>query len=238
MDRIDKFLSANGKISRKEAARLCRDGEVTVNGVPVCDSSQKISPEKDEVVCRGQKIEYREHIYIMMNKPEGIVSASEDKKEKTVVDLVPEKLFRPGLFPAGRLDKDSTGFVLITDDGDFAHNILSPKKHIEKTYLVSLKEEMTDGDILALEKGIALKNGTSFLPSKIERISEREYKVVLSEGKYHQIKRMFGYTGNCVTSLKRIKMGNLELDESLSPGECREITEDEISLILKGRAEK
>ena len=149
----------------------------------------------------------------MLNKPKGVVSASDGKGERTVCDLVPEELMRRGLFPAGRLDKDTTGFVLITDDGEFAHRILSPKNHIDKTYVVSLRD------------------GTAFLPSKIKILSDKESEITICEGKYHQIKRMFCAVGNEVTNLRRIKMGRLFLDERLRDGECREITADELKMI-------
>lgn len=169
----------------------------------------------------------------MMNKPDGIVSASRDPKEKTVIDIIPEELKRPNLFPAGRLDKDTTGFVLITDDGDFAHNILSPKNHIDKTYLAetdciieeSFLENMRNGMLLDDEQ--LLEAEIDLIDTKVNPV----YKIVLREGKYHQIKRMIGSTNAVLLSLRRIKMGKLDLDETLQPGECREISEEELALI-------
>lgn len=231
MERIDKILSSALKISRTDVKKLMKKQNVSVNGKHITDPNTKIDPSEDSINLNGQPVIYQEHIYIMMNKPKGVISASEDKSVPTVVDLVPEKLKKAGLFPAGRLDADTTGFVLITDDGDFAHRILSPKKHVEKTYIALLEKEISDSDIERFKNGIELRDGTLCLESKLERLSDRYVSVVIHEGKYHQIKRMFAALGNRVIELHRVSIGSLSLDENLKEGECREITNDELKLI-------
>lgn len=230
-ERLDKLISSNGTLSRKDAARLVANGLVLVNGQKVKSASQKADVENDEIIVSGEKFCFKKHVYLMLNKPKGVVSASEGKAEKTVVDLVPERFKRDGLFPAGRLDKDTTGFVLITDDGEFAHQILSPKNHIDKTYSVALKDELTDGEIKLLENGLTLRDGTKFMPSKINKLQNNICEITICEGKYHQIKRMFKAAGNEVTDLKRIKMGNLPLDDTLGEGEVCELTARQLDLI-------
>lgn len=231
MERLDKLVSSNGTLSRKEAAKLISSGLVLVNGQKVKSASQKANPDNDEIIVSGERLDFKKHIYLILNKPKGVVSATEGKSDKTVVDLVPACFKRNGLFPAGRLDKDTTGFVLITDDGDFAHRILSPKNHIEKTYFVTLRDALSQDAIDIIEGGLELHDGTKFLPSKIAEVNQNSCEITIYEGKYHQIKRMFKAAGNEVTDLKRIKMGNMPLDESLKEGEMRELTKYELSLI-------
>lgn len=233
MERIDKILAAALKLSRTDVKKLMKKQRVTVGGERVTDPNVKVDTCTDEIAINGKPIVYQKHIYIMLNKPKGVVSASTDRDAKTVVDLVPENLKRSGLFPAGRLDADTTGFVLITDDGDFAHRILSPKNHVEKTYIALLENEISDGDIEKFKSGVELKDGTLCLESKLERIGERTVKVVIHEGKYHQVKRMFAALGNHVIELRRVQMGKLKLDESLKEGECREITDAELEMITE-----
>lgn len=236
MERLDKILASQGTLSRRDVKEIMKKGRVSVNGTVVKDSSIKVDIYKDEVCLDGEKIVLKKHIYIMMNKPQGVVSASEGEKEETVVDLVPDELYRKGLFPAGRLDKDTTGFVLITDDGDFAHKILSPKNHIFKTYLARLDHKLSDSDIKMLENGITLGDGTILKEAKVEIVEQSDtplVKIMICEGKYHQVKRMFAAAGNKVIALHRSKMGELELDSALNPGECREITPEELLKIQK-----
>ncbi len=238
MERLDKILASQGTLSRRDVKDLIKKGLVTVNGKVVKDSSQKIDENSDVVTVNGDEVILKKHIYIMMNKPQGVISASDGKDEKTVVDLVPDALFRKGLFPAGRLDKDTTGFVLITDDGDFAHKILSPKNHIFKTYIAGLEHDLTDNDVKMLENGITLGDGTVLKEAKVEIMQTGDtpfVKIMICEGKYHQVKRMFAAAGNKVVSLHRSKMGNLELDSTLKPGECREITPEELVLVQSGK---
>lgn len=236
MERIDKILASQGTLSRRDVKEMIKKGRVTLNGKVVKDSAVKVDINADTVAVDGTQILLKKHIYIMMNKPQGVVSASDSDTDETVVDLVPNELFRKGLFPAGRLDKDTTGFVLITDDGDFAHKILSPKNHIFKTYLARLQHELTESDIKMLENGITLSDGTTLKEAKVEIVEQTEtplVKIMICEGKYHQVKRMFAAAGNKVVALHRSKMGDLELDANLNPGECREITPEELEKIQK-----
>lgn len=232
MERIDKVISVALNVSRNDAKALIRKKLVTVNGAVISDIGTKIDEKSDELFCDGKRISYNKFVYIMMNKPKGVISASEGGHEKTVVDILPDAMKRKNLFPAGRLDKDTTGFMLITDDGDFAHRILSPKNHIPKTYIATLDRPFNDGVIKAFEKGIELKND-SCMPAKISAVDEshRIARVTIKQGMYHQIKRMFAKFGLNVVELERIKMGALALDQSLDFGECRYITQEELDLI-------
>lgn len=235
MERLDKVIASQGKYSRSEVKKLVKDGRITVDGETVKSADMKISPDKAVITVDGESVGYKKHIYIMLNKPQGVISASNDRDQKTVVDLVPAELFRQGLFPAGRLDGDTRGFVLITDDGDFAHRILSPKNHILKTYHATLERPVTDEDIVKFRDGIELKDGTLCLEAQV-RMIENELPVAeikIHEGKYHQVKRMFAALGNKVVDLRRVKMGNLPLDESLGEGQCREITDEELKMITE-----
>lgn len=237
LERIDKLIASQGALSRNDVRRLIRSGAVVLNGAPVRDAGQKADPEADRVTVSGQPLLISKYLYLMLDKPEGIVSASRDPKQKTVVDLVPAELRRSGLFPAGRLDKDTTGFVLITNDGDFAHRILSPKKHIPKTYLARLARPADETLAEAFRSGVVLADGTRCMEAGLRILEGGETplaEVVLREGKYHQIRRMFAALGNEVTALRRIKMGNLPLDETLGPGGCRQITAQELERITRG----
>ena len=236
MERLDKILASQGTLSRKEVKEIIKKGRISVNGKVIKDSSVKIDEAVDEVCLDGDLISLKKHIYIMLNKPAGVVSASDSDTDETVVDLVPDDLYRKGLFPAGRLDKDTTGFVLITDDGDFAHRILSPKNHIFKTYIAGLEHPLSQEDIKSLENGITLGDGTVLKEAKVEVITDEDkptVSIMICEGKYHQVKRMFAARGNKVVSLHRVKMGELELDRALNPGECREITAEELLKIAR-----
>lgn len=236
MERLDKIIALQLGISRNDVKSLLKKGAVTVNGEAAKNGSLKVQPQDDAIFVNGERIIFKKHIYIMMNKPSGVVSASEDGKERTVVDLVPKSLYRKGLFPAGRLDKDTTGFSLITDDGEFAHKILSPKNHIYKTYLARLKCPLSRESIERLQNGITLCDGTTLKESRVNIIENSEtplVEIIICEGKYHQVKRMFAATGNRVVSLHRTKMGGLSLDDTLKFGECREITESELKKITE-----
>lgn len=233
MERIDKIIASQGKYSRSEVKKLVRDGRVTLDGQTVKSSDIKADPDQCNIAIDGKSIGYKKHLYIMLNKPQGVVSATEDTDHKTVIDLVPKELKRDGLFPAGRLDGDTVGFVLITDDGDFAHRILSPKNHIMKTYHATLQRPVTQEDIDAFKNGIELKDGTLCLEAQVRPLEGDEpmAEIKICEGKYHQVKRMFAALGNKVVFLRRVKMGKLSLDESLGEGQCREITAEELRLI-------
>lgn len=235
MERLDKVIASQGKYSRSEVKKLVKKGLVAVNKSVVKISDLKVDPQKDEISVDGEVLCYKKHIYIMLNKPQGVISASTDKSQKTVVDLVPAELFRDGLFPAGRLDGDTVGFVLITDDGDFAHRILSPKNHIAKTYHAVLQREITADDIESFKKGVELSDGTLCLEAELSPLKADApmAEIIICEGKYHQVKRMFAALGNKVLFLKRVKMGELSLDESLEEGQCREITDEELRLITQ-----
>lgn len=233
MERIDKILARQGIASRREVKELIKQGRVTAGGAVVTDCAFKIDEDNCAVTVDGKTVAVKKYIYIMMNKPKGVVSASAGE-DKTVVDLVPAELFRKGLFPAGRLDKDTTGFVLITDDGDFAHKILSPKNHVYKTYLARLQRPVPENEMKKLENGITLLDGTSLKGAKVETVEEGEQplvKIMICEGKYHQVKRMFAAAGSRVLELHRQKIGGLSLDAELSVGECREITPEELKKI-------
>lgn len=233
-ERLDKLISNITGISRSEIKKLSKKGLISLNGNTVSDCSVKIDAETDTVYLNGEKIILKKFVYIMLNKPKGVISASEGGADVTVVDILPNELRRNGLFPAGRLDKDTTGFVLITNDGDFAHRILSPKNHVEKTYIATLDKPIADGSADILRNGITLKDGTVFKPAVIEPFSDNplEIKVIICEGKYHQIKRMFKAVGCEVSELERIKIGGLSLDSALGLGEARYITDEELKQIV------
>lgn len=234
--RIDRFLSSQLGITRSEAKKLIKSGGVYLNGKAVSKGETQLVPSVDMVEANGSAVEYKKHIYIMLNKPAGVVSASVSPGDVTVIDLVPPEMKRAGLFPAGRLDKDTTGFVLITDDGEFAHDILSPAKHVSKTYITVLEREVTEPEYELFAKGVRL--GDILLkPAELKRLNGLEYEITVTEGRYHQIKRMFASTGNKVTALKRIKMGALELDGSLPEGKCRELTAGELALIKQSNSD-
>ena len=234
MERLDKLIANASTLSRKEVHRLIKSGAVSVDGIITKDRGFCIDPNTARVCVSGQDLSLERYTYLMLNKPQGIVSAARDNKVKTVVDLVPEQYKKKNLFPAGRLDKDTTGFVLLTDNGDFAHRILSPKNHIKKTYHARLGSPLGDKSAKLIEQGITLGDGTLCMPAEVKILEGGEtplVEIIICEGKYHQIKRMFAAAENCVVSLKRVAMGKLCLDPSLEPGECRPLTEDEIRLI-------
>lgn len=230
--RLDKFFSQTGTLTRSQAQKQLKLGKVTVNGETIKKADYKVDPDKDEIRYNEDKIVYRRFIYIMMNKPRGVVSATEDRDQKTVLDLLPEDLLKFDLFPCGRLDKDTTGLVVLTNDGISAHNALSPKKHVEKKYSFETADAYSDADVTAIESGITLKDGYSTKPCKIERISETEGYIYLTEGKYHEIKRLFGARSNKITKLERIGFGKLEIGD-LPEGDWRYLTEEEISWFTK-----
>ncbi|MBD8962229.1 MAG: rRNA pseudouridine synthase [Ruminococcaceae bacterium] len=237
LQRLDKLIASQGRFSRREVQELIKNGAVKVNGITVRDRGAKSDDEKDIICVNGEQLDFQRFVYIMLNKPKGVVSATNDKNEKTVIDLVPKEFKGRNLFPAGRLDITTTGFVLVTDDGDFAHRILSPKNHIEKTYEARLAESVTEGQLEAVRNGIGLKDGTKCLPAKVTVLADGEKPLVeikICEGKYHQIKRMFAAAGNGVIELKRTQMGRLTLDPSLKEGECRLLDAHEVQKIEKG----
>ena len=234
--RIDKFLSNMGIASRTESSKAARGGLILVNGAPVKKADVHIDPEKDIITYCGRKIEYRKYTYILMNKPDGVVSATEDGKDKTVIDLLPEELQKLNLFPCGRLDKHTLGLVMLTDDGDLAHRLLSPKHHVKKKYYFQSKFSLTEEEKAYLEKGATLEDGYITKPSEIELLDDKKSGyITLVEGKYHQIKRMLESVNNKITYLERITFGPLVLDENLARGEWRFLTENEIKELEEHR---
>jgi len=232
MERLDKFISNQTGISRADVKKVIRQGKVTVCGNDAKTGDMKINPETDIVTLSGKEIVYKRYLYIMMNKPAGYVCSTDDDTSPTVIDLLPDELKRKGLFPAGRLDKDTEGFVLITDDGEFAHDILSPAKHVAKKYLCRLEKKAEKDYENAFKSGITISGGEECKPAFIE-FTDDENSVYLTifEGKFHQIKRMFEALGNRIIYLKRLSIGGLFLDENLALGECREILHKEIEKI-------
>lgn len=232
MERLDKIVATALQISRKDAISLIKSGRVNENGVAIKDAKKKLDENTAELFLDENRIYYYKYVYIMMNKPKGIISASDGKGDKSVIDILPAKMKRKNLFPAGRLDKDTTGFMLITDDGEFAHSILSPKNHIPKTYIAKLDKPFDETVVKEFESGVKLKD-EKCMGAKLEA-ADGDFctaRVEIKQGMYHQIKRMFARFGLKVVELKRIKMGNLYLDESLKEGECRYISEKELSMI-------
>ena len=233
--RLDRFLSGQNIASRKEAKELARAGLIRVNDAVVKDTGMNVDPENDRVTVRGETVSYKEYLYLMLNKPRGVVCATEDKRHPTVIDLVPEPLRRRNLFPAGRLDIDTEGFVLVTDDGEMAHRILAPRQHVPKTYHARLLHPISAEEVERFCSGVTLEDGTPCLPAELQLLEERENplaEVVLFEGKFHQVKRMFEAVNNKVIALKRVKIGGLPLDPELPSGGVREILHKELALLL------
>ncbi len=236
--RIDKFLSEQAVASRKEAAKVAKSGGVLVNGITIKDLSVHIDPSLDSVVYLGRKIEYQQFIYVMLNKPEGYVSATDDKSLPYVTELLPEELQKRELFPVGRLDRDTVGLMILTNNGQLAHALLSPKRHVEKEYRFTAKVPMRYGVEEEFRDGVTLADGYECKSAIIRLDPDRMGGVItLTEGKYHQIKRMVAASDNRVMSLERISFGGIKLDESLNRGEWRYLTKDEIAL-LESKAQK
>ena len=232
--RLDKILSNLGYGTRKAVKGLIKSGTVSVDGAVAGDPGQQVDAELQDISVNGEKISYREFVYIMMNKPQEVVSATEDTRERTVIDLLPEQLraFQPA--PVGRLDKDTEGLLLLTNDGQLAHKLLSPKKHVPKTYIARVEGRVTEEDISRFRAGVELDDGYMTLPAELvvlERGSISLTEVTIYEGKYHQVKRMFKAVGKTVIYLKRVSMGELKLDEGLELGEFRELTGKELELL-------
>lgn len=234
--RIDKMLANLGFGSRKEVKKILKDGAVKVNDRVVKDAKEHVDPKEDIVTLHGEVIEYKEFIYLMMNKPQGVISATEDHQEKTVVDLLEmeDAVYSP--FPVGRLDKDTEGLLLLTNDGQLSHRLLSPKKHVPKTYFAVIDQEVTEEDVIAFKKGVILDDGYETKPGELSILKSgirSDIELTITEGKFHQVKRMFEAVGKKVVYLKRISMGPLLLDESLELGEYRELTDEEIQSLME-----
>lgn len=231
MERLDKILSHMGLGSRNQIRSLVKQGEVFVNRKIIKDSGQKINPEVDLIEVHGERVIYRKHIYLMMNKPQGVISATEDRLHNTVIDLLSHKYKHFELFPVGRLDKDTVGLLLLTNDGGLAHDLLSPKKHVDKMYYAEVEGELTEEDVEQFKAGVRLDDGVMTLPAKLEILKSgviSKAEITIKEGKFHQIKRMFANQNKKVIFLQRKRMGSLELDESLALGTYRELTESEL----------
>lgn len=235
--RLDKFLVACAVGSRTEVKNFLKSGRVTVNGKKEKSAKLQINEETDEICFDGQKLDYEEFVYYMMNKPQGVISATEDPKHKTVLDLLDDLARSKEVFPVGRLDIDTHGLLLLTNDGKLAHALLSPKRHVDKTYLAQINGVMTDEDIETFAQGIPLKDFTC-QPAKLELVSvdteknQSLVRVTIAEGKFHQVKRMVAYCGKEVVDLQRLTMGTLTLDEDLKRGEWRRLTKDELEGLL------
>lgn len=231
--RLDKLIADSGRASRMEAKDLVKAGRVRVDNMIASSAEMKVDGDLSTVYIDGESLDYRKNRYIMMNKPNGVLSATEDSQQKTVIDLLPESLRKQELFPVGRLDKDTTGLLLLTNDGVFSHNIISPKHHIAKVYRAAVTGVLDESDIAAFEKGIILSDGTKCMSAKLEIERPSVGLATVYEGKYHQVKRMFASRGKHVTALHRLSIGGLSLDEKLKSGEFRELSEEEIKKIFE-----
>ncbi|EPD54073.1 pseudouridine synthase [Paenisporosarcina sp. HGH0030] len=232
--RLDKLLSNMGYGSRKEVKLLLKSKAVEVNGVSAKDVSMHVDAEKDSIVVYGEEVIYTEFIYLMMNKPPGVISATEDKKDETVIDLLDPvaQHFKP--FPVGRLDKDTEGLLILTNDGHLSHQLLSPKKHVPKLYFATIDGRVTDDDVKKFKEGVTLDDGYFTKPGELTILSSgevSEIELTIMEGKFHQVKRMFESVGKKVTYLKRMRMGSLQLDETLELGDYRPLTEAELEAL-------
>lgn len=229
--RLDKFLCELNVGTRSQVKAYLKQGLVTVNGSVVKKPDEKVNESSDTVTFKGRLLKYQPFVYYMLNKPKGVVSATQDNTCKTVLDLI-ESDRKKNLFPVGRLDKDTEGLLLITNDGELAHNMLSPKKHVDKTYLVGIAHDLKSDDIQALEKGVDIGEDKLTLPAKVKVLSEKEILLTIHEGKFHQVKRMLQAVSNEVVALKRVTFGALTLDDNLKTGEYRELTLEEIGAFL------
>ena len=232
MERVDKVISNQTNYSRKDVKELIKKKLVSVNGIVINKSDMKVNPDSDKIKILDEKIVVKKYVYLVLNKPMGYISATEDRSMPTVLDLIDEKYAHRELFPAGRLDKDTTGLMIITDDGRFAHNILAPKKHIKKIYEVTIDIHATKEMVEGFKKGILLNDGIC-KSANMEITGDNTAIVTLTEGRYHQIKRMFGCFGAKVVRLHRIGMGNLVLPKDLKEGESRELTKEEFEQIIE-----
>lgn len=231
--RLDKFLADCGCGTRSELKKLIKSGAVSVDGAVVRNADFRIDETCADVSVSGKKTEYRKYVYLMLNKPCGVVSATEDNLHKTVIDLVPSEYSHRKLFPVGRLDIDTEGFLIITDDGALSHRLTSPRSHVPKTYVAFLEDEVLAEDIRTFEEGITLDDGHRTMPAVLRSTGGKTAEVVIFEGRFHQVKRMFSAVGNRVEHLKRVKIGGVSLDPSLEAGEIREMTAEELRMLYE-----
>lgn len=229
MKRLDAVLSACSVGSRSEVKALIRKGKVSVNGTVIRDVSFAVT-DSDEVRVNGIVTDTSEFVYLMLNKPCGFVSTT-DADEENVLSFVPSELFRKGMFPVGRLDKDTSGLIFLTNDGAFSHMLTSPSRHVEKEYIATLERPLDEICFEFFAEGMTLKDGFTTRPAKLDRLGEKKARVVISEGKYHQVRRMFACCGNRVETLKRVRIGGVELDPTLEEGEVRKLTDEELDLL-------
>lgn len=242
--RLDKLLAHTGFGTRSEIKQLVKRGAVSVNGRTVKDSGQQVHPERDEIDVDGEPVVYREFVYLMLNKPQGVVSATEDTRDRTVLDLIDSRYAHFDLFPVGRLDKDTEGLLLLTNDGKLAHQLLSPRKHVPKTYYAEVEGAVDESDKAVFARGVTLDDGYVTMPAELVILHRgnpaqselSRIELAIMEGKFHQVKRMFQSVGKRVVFLKRIAMGPLKLDPNLPAGKYRELTEKE-RLSLKEHGE-
>lgn len=231
MERLDKIISATGKKSRREVREMVRQGRVLVDGKPAPAADMKVDPQTAVILLDGEPLGYEKFTYVMLHKPAGVLTATEDRRQETVLDLLPPELRRRALSPVGRLDKDTEGLLLLTNDGQLAHRLLSPKSHVDKVYYARVDGALEPGDIAAFAAGMTLGDGLACLPAGLEILSPTEALVTLREGKFHQVKRMLAARGKPVLYLKRLSMGRLRLDPALAPGAWRMLTEEERSAL-------
>lgn len=230
--RLDKILSDMGIASRSELRQIIKSGRVMVDGLAVTSPEKRIDSDSARISLDGRELKYRKFRYFMMDKPAGVLSATEDSRQETLLDLLSPELKRLGLFPVGRLDKDTSGLIILTNDGDFAHRVISPKSGIWKLYRARVDGQLDVGDVEAFEKGLVLGDGTACLPAKLELLPGGDCLVRVTEGKYHQVKRMLASRGAPVLELRRLAVGGLELDEKLGPGGFRELNEAELDRLF------
>lgn len=228
--RLDKLLCQMEVGTRSQVKGYIRQGLVAVNGVPAKSGDLNVDESADCIIFRGQALKYRRFYYYMLNKPRGVVSATRDNTAGTVVELLGDRR-RADLFPVGRLDKDTEGLLLLTNDGELAHRLLSPKYHVDKTYLVTMEHALTPEAVRQLEQGVDIGEECLTLPARVETVAERRILLTIHEGKYHQVKRMLQAVGNRVTALKRTAFGGITLEEELQPGQYRELTEQEVAIL-------
>ncbi len=225
--RLDKFLCDTAGLTRTEAKNAVKKGQIAVNGQVQKAADFKVKENEDTVTFQGKPLSYAAFHYYMLHKPAGVITATEDKKESTVMDILKEEKVK-NLFPVGRLDKDTEGLLLITDDGELAHNLLSPKKHVDKEYLVKVRDSISEEDCKKLAEGVDIGDEKPTAPAKVERVAEKEILLTIREGRFHQVKRMLQAVGNEVVYLKRLSMGSLRLPKDLEKGAYRPLSEEEI----------
>lgn len=229
--RLDKYLADMGVASRRELRAMIRGGRAAVDGVAVTSPEAKLDPERSRVTLDGRELTYSRFHYYMLYKPCGVVTATEDARQGTVMELLPPQARRMGLFPVGRLDKDTSGLLLLTDDGDFAHRVISPRSEVVKLYYAQVEGKLTDEDAAAFAHGVVLGDGTQCLPARLEILAPDECRVAVTEGKYHQVRRMLASRGKPVKTLRREAIGALRLDEWMREGDFRELDQSETALV-------